>query len=98
MVISHLEVRTMNKTLIVVGIVTIVTALSGMASAKGKKAHRSAPVVCLSYQEVKDGASGGGFGVCLDGAKPRIFENYSLVQIQDQDESERLITVMVGWK
>lgn len=89
----------MNKTLIAVGIVTIVTALSGMASAKGHKgAHRTAPVVCLSYQEVKDGASGGGFGVCLDGAKPRIFENYSLVQIQDQDESERLITVMVGWK
>lgn len=87
----------MNKIIIAVGIATIAVALSGLAEAKGRKGGRAAPIVCLNYAEVatKDGER---LGVCKDGEKPRVFESYTLAQIHDQDESERLITVMIGWR
>ena len=75
----------MFKSIIVVGVLTLVTGLSTIAEAKGKKA-----TVCFAFTEVKinlDGVSTQ-VAVCGDGKSPKVLTEYKIMSVPTAEGGE----------
>lgn len=84
----------MNRTIVSVGIITLLASLATIANAKGPKK----PVVCLSFTEQTMAIEGESqkVAICTDRAKPVILTTYTVTTVKNDEGTA--VRAVVGYR
>lgn len=83
----------MNKTIVAVATLTILSALSTIAHAKKTRVCENWLPYATTRTDVKDAAK---FLVCFDSKTPRIMKDVKFVEVKDDEGNVRRIAVELG--